>query len=354
MPRLCFIRESILRRPQLFTSLMLLALAAGTDAHAHGVTLHLQHTQPATSTVSTKFIEPWTNKVHDDAGGRITLHIEPLAAKDTDLFQLVVERQADVVWMDLTNAAEAFPRLGVFAVSLPGNTSEGSSRAVWTQVEMNDLGFREFKEMRIVAVSRRGPPLFHLRDKQPASLADLQGLKIGVPGSDGESFLKALGVSVIAMSYADMGKALENSSIDGVMLSWNSLEAYALDKFVKHHVNAPDNAVWAYAELSALLMNPNAYRAMTDDLKQVIRANSGMDASAWLGKVFDEDAAQARERAAARGAHIATLPDAELGTWEKAAEAAIAKHVEALDARKLKGARMVTSARKLITENDGK
>ena len=354
MSLISFIRPVRSQRTGAFAFFLLLALALGRDVHAHGVTLNLQHTLPATSAVSTKFIEPWATKVHDDSGRRITLHIEPVAADGADLFLSVQNRKADVVWMDLVNPAETFPRLGVFGAALPGNSCEGSSRAVWTLVEMNDLGFREFKDMRVVAASRRGAPLFHLRDRKPASLADLKGVKVAVPNADGEAFLKALGMTAVTMSYPDMSRALANADIDGVMLSWNSLDAYGLDKLVKTHVNAPDGAVWAFAELSVLLMNPDAYRSLIDDLKQVVRGNSGMEASAWLGKVFDEGAAQARERAAARGDSIATLPAGDAGPWEQAAKAAIDQRVKALDARELKGARMVDGARKLIEENDRK
>lgn len=354
MPRHFFTLICALRRIVAVAPILLLGMAYGGDAIAHGVTLHLQHAQSATSAVITKFIEPWVNKVHSDAGGRISLHVDPAVDEGSDLFQSVQSRKADVVWMDLTHPAELFPRIGVFAAALPGNTCEGSSRAVWTLVEMSDLGFREFKEMRVVAASRRGAPLFHLRDKTPASLAEFKGARIAVPNADGEAFLKALGLSATIMSVTDMRNALTNASIDGVMLSWNSLHNYGLDKLVSTHVNPPDGAVWAFAELSVLLMNPDAYRSMTDDLKQVIRANSGMDASAWLGKIFDEQATHAREHALARGERITTLPGADAGAWEQAARAATDQRVKSLDERGLNGSKMVAGARKLIEENDRK
>jgi len=335
-------------------SAFVFSLALAGNALAHGVTFKLQHIQASGSALNQYFITPWVQEIHDKSGGRINVLTTPAndASASTDLFQVAQDRVADIVWLDLPAWSGEFPRYSVFACALPGTTSEASSKALWSWSDTNDLGFREFKELRILAASRHDAPLFHMREKQLASLSDLQGMKIGIPNPDGADFLAALGASPVVTSGPEMRKALADAEIEGVLLSWSSLTTLGLADLVKVHVSAPAGAPWAYAEVSALLMNPDAYRSLADDLKQVVRASSGSDISAWVGKVFDENAAKAQQDAAARGDSIGNLPESDLATWNEAADAAISKRVTALDDHGLRGEKIITKARAVITEYD--
>ena len=283
-----------------------LLLAFVADAFGHGVTFKFQDAQPPGSAFGRQFIEPWVRKIHDESGGRINLLIAPrdTASAKTDLFQAVLDRQADVVWIDLHQPATAHPRFSVFGMPLEGSSSAGSSQALWWWVDTNDLAFREFKEMRVLAASRHDAPVFHMRDKPVSSLSDLKDKRIAIPNSEAAPFLTALGAKPIVADNSGMRSALAESRADGMLLSWSSLTAYGLQELVTTHAEAPSNAPWPYAEMSVLLMNPDAYRGLADDLKQVIRANSGGDVSAWIGKTFDQAAEAARQQAAENGETI--------------------------------------------------
>lgn len=330
------------------------ALALAGNAFAHGVTFKLQHSQAPGSALNQTFITPWAQKIHDESGGRISLLTMPAGEADgaVDLFQIALDRAADIVWLDLPASSGDFPRFGIFSASLPGITSAGSSQALWAWSDSNDLGSREFRELRILAASRHDAPLFHMRQHPIASLSELKGLKIAIPNTDGEDFLAALGASPLVATGSQMRKALADGTVDGVLLSWSSLTTLELAQFVKMHAAAPTGAPWAYGEVSALLMNSDAYRSLADDLKQVIRANSGNDVSAWIGKVFDESAAKARQAAAEHGDVLRSLPASDLAAWTEAATTALKQRVKALDDRKLRGEKMVIKVRALINEYD--
>ena len=340
------------RSLNLYAALLFFTLAG--NAFAHGVTFKLQHAQPADSALNRNFVEPWANKIHDDSGGRINLLATPGNQADAamDLFQLVQDRGADVVWLDLPQSADAFPRFSVFGSALAGATSAGSSQALWSWSDTNDLAFREFREMRILAASRHDAPLFHLREKPVSTLSDLKGLTIATPNADGQDFLTALGASPVVMPGSAMRKALTDASVDAILLSWSSLATLKLEDLVKVHVAAPPGAPWAYSELSVLLMNPDAYRSLADDLKQIIKDNSGGDISAWIGKVFDEEAIRSRKRAAERGDKIGNLPESDRPNWDEAANAAVNKRIKALDDLGLRGEKMISKVRALIGEYD--
>lgn len=351
---LSFCRHILARSRCLINCATILSLTLAANAYPHGVTFKYQDSEPANSAFSTRFLQPWANKLHEDSRGRINLLIAPqdAASANTDLFGAVMERNADIVWLNLQSPAATHPRFMVFETALEGATSEGSSQALWSWTDMNDLAFREFKEMRILAAVRHDAPLFHMRENVLSSLSDLKGAKIAIPTSGAETFLRKLGASPLVVPEADIPEALAQNRADGVLLSWSSFVTLDLGTLLKTHSEAPPGAPWPYAELSVLLMNPEAYRGLADDLKQTISANSGNDVSALIGKTMDEAARAARLQASERGDSINMLPESDLGKWREAATAAVHERITSLDAMGLKGEKIISKARALIVEYD--
>ena len=331
-----------------------LLFAFAANIHAHGVTLKYQDAEPADAAFSANFLQPWANKIHDDSRGRINLLIAPQdpATANPDLFRVVMDRGADIVWLNLQGPAKSYPRFMVFGTALEGATSEGSSKALWMWVDMNNLAFREFIEMRILAAARHDAPLFHMRENALSSLSDLKGAKIAIPTPEAATFLSKLGALPVVVPGPALSDALAQRGVDGVLLSWSSLARLKLESLVKSHSDAPQGAPWPYSELSVLLMNPDAYRGLADDLKQTMRANSGDNVSALIGKTIDEAALAARERAVERGETINALPQSDLDQWRDAATAAVSERVVTLDALGLKGEKLVSKARAVIVEYD--
>ncbi len=95
-----------------------------------------------------------------------------------------------------------------------------------------------------------------------------------------------------------------------------------------------------FADVFVLLMNAEAYRGLSDELKKVINANSGAGMSATLGRIFDDSNARAGQ--SADGNHS----DAE------ARQRAIDNRIKELDQRGLDGKELLESARALLTQYD--
>jgi len=330
------------------------ALSVG-NAFAHGVTFKAHHALPADSIVLKNFLEPWAQKIHDESGARINFLIsaeDPANGAYARLFQMAKVRKFDVVWLDLHDAATDFPKFSVFGLPLAANSSEGSSRALWAYVDINDLGFREFGKLRVIAASRHDAPLFHMHSINIESLSDLNGRKIAIPNPDSAALLAAVGASPIVTPESSIGEALSGGKVDGALLSWSRLATLKLEELVKTHTGFPAGAPSPYAETSVLLMNRDAYRSLADDLKRVVRGNSGSGASAWIGTVFDDGAARARQRARERGDAINILPADDLARWQDAVKAVVDDRIRNLDERGLKGKSLIDKARELITEYD--
>ncbi len=112
---------------------LVLPLPAST-ASAHGVTLKVQHDLPADSAFHTQFLVPWTQKLEKESAGRLRFRLLPAAQAGggaPQLYDQVVEGEADIVWTGIGHTPARFPAVEVFELPLAANSAQGSSRALW-------------------------------------------------------------------------------------------------------------------------------------------------------------------------------------------------------------------------------
>ena len=332
-------------------------MAAGpialNTASAHGINLKVQHALPADSTFHTQFLVPWTQKVEKDSGARLHFHLYPamqMGGEPSKLFEQVKSGDADIVWAGTDGAG--FASLEPFELPFMTSSTPGSSRALWEYVRMSDVAHMELDGIRVLAIHQSDAPQFHLRDRQIESLADLSRLKMGVASRIGAKLLAALGANAVEMPPAGMAGALSNGELDGVLLPWEAVPALKIDGSVKHHSEIDPKTARLYASVNVFAMNATAFKSLPDDLKKVILANSSAETSAWLAKVFDDAAANARKAAQERGDAINVLPKEELVKWKASAQAVIDEWMKDLDKRGGQGKELIDSAREAIAEYD--
>lgn len=331
-----------------------LPLWAGTVS-GHGVTLKVHHGLPADSAFHTQFLVPWTQKLEKESAGHLRFRLFPalqMGGAAPDLYDQVKEGVADIVWTGVGYTPARFPAVEVFELPLTANSAQGSSRALWEYVRLNELSRKEFDGVRLLAVGRHDAPQLHMRNKRVQALADLAGLKIATPARSAGSFLSALGAAPVEMPATRAGAALSSGAVDGVLLPWDAVTALGIGELVKYHTQLDPQSPWLYSAVFVLAMNPATYKSLPEDLRKVISANSGADTSAWLGAVFDAAAASARQLAVDRGDAIDELPAAALVSWREPAQAMVEDWIKDLDGRGLKGRALVESARASLAEYD--
>jgi len=326
------------------------------SAWAHGVALRVQHALSADSAFHTQFLVPWAHKVEQESGGRLHVQLYPamqMGGEAAQLFDQAKNGDAEIVWGALTDDVRGrFPALEVFALPFVSNSTEGSSRALWEYMRMSDLAHTEFDGVRVLAIHQSDAPQFHLRHRSIESLADLNGLKLAVPSPMGAKVLAALGAASVEMPTARVATALSNGELDGAVLPWEAIPALKLEEIAKYHSELAPNSPRLYSSVYVLAMNAAAYKSLPDDLKKVVLANSGAETSARLGKMFDDAAASARKRAAARGNAINVLPADELAKWKTPAQRVIDQWTQELAQHGLQGNELIESARGALAEYD--
>jgi hypothetical protein len=131
-------------------------VVCATDAAAHGVSLDLHHPLPADSAVHRAFLVPWAQKVAQDSGNRISIHIHPASAgadPAKGLYEQAEDGDADLVWEPIRTSPERFPRLAVFQSVFLGGSAQDANRALAEYIRVNDLLDRDFGGVRVIAAS---------------------------------------------------------------------------------------------------------------------------------------------------------------------------------------------------------
>jgi TRAP-type C4-dicarboxylate transport system substrate-binding protein len=98
-------------------------------------------------------------------------------------------------------------------------------------------------------------------------------------------------------------------------------------------------------------MNKAKYASLPPDLKAVIDKNSGMETSAWLGKVQQGGDAPGRESAVKLGNSIYTIPAAEAQEFKRKARLVEVEWMQDMDKRGFNGKQLLDTAKSLIAKH---
>ncbi len=330
----------------------LVASMTGAVQAAEVVTLRVHHFLPASSTAHVKFIAPWCAKIQSDSGGQLKCQIYPsmqLGGTPPQLFDQVKDGVADIVWTLPGYQAGRF--MVIEAFELPFMTaaeSQKSSRALWHYATKNATN--EFRGVRPLIFHVGEGAIFHTNSKPIRTLADFKGLKLRAPTRLASKLIGALGGVPVAMPVPQVGESLSKGVIDGALLPWEVLPSLKVHEIVKHHSELDAGVPNISNNVFVLAMNPAKYESLPADLKRVIDANSGADASAWVGKVWDEAREPARKLAVDRKNSFYKVPASELAEWQKAAEPVSTSWIKEVAEKGHDGNRLLQEARALLQQ----
>lgn len=314
------------------------------------MTLRLHQFLPAQANVPRHVLDVWADKVEADSDGRIEIQRYPsmqLGGTPPELIGQVEDGVADIVWTVAGYTPGRFPRTEVFELPFMMTDAEATSRAYWELAEQEMLD-ADFKNFKVLAVWVHGPGLIH--SKQPIrEVSDLDGVKLRAPTRVANQLFSSLGATSIGMPVPAVPEALSKGVIDATVIPWEVTGALKVAELVSHHTEFGDASLYTTAFIFA--MNKDRYESLPDDLKAVIDANSGMEASAFAGKTMAAYDAPSREIAVERGNEIIELTPEEVEAWRAASQPTIDAWIAEMDEKGLDGAGLVERARALIDKH---
>ena len=331
------------------------ALAIGASpARAQELVLKLHHFLPPQATIQALVFNPWCEKIGKESGGKIKCQIYPamqLGGTPPQLFDQAKDGVADIVWTVPTYQAGRFLKSEVFELPFMARNAETGSPALYEFVQKNSLD--EFQGVRILAMHLHDGSLLHFSGKAVKTLEDVKGLKVRGPTRIGAKFLTALGATPVQMPLPQVPESVSKGVIDGAMVPWEGVPPIKLQEIAKFHTDTAAGAPRMSNTIFVIAMNEAKYNGLPADLKRVIDANSGLDWSKQIGKVFDGTTEPAKKLAAAAGGVFDTLSQAEYDRWVKATDGVNKEWITEISAKGANGEALLNDARALIKKYGG-
>jgi TRAP-type C4-dicarboxylate transport system substrate-binding protein len=265
-------------------ALAALTLAAALSAWpvvgaAQDVTLRIHHFLPAPAPVPKNFITPWAEKVTKEAGGKLKVEIYPamqLGGRPPALIDQARDGVVDIVWTLPGYTPGRFPGTEAFELPFVPASAEATSQAAWDFYEKYLK--KEFESVHVIAVHVHGPGLLHVKGNGVTKLEDLKGLKLRGPTRQATALLSALGATPVGMPVPAMPEALSKGVIDGTVIPWEVTTPLKVAQLVQSHTNFTGSR-GLYTSFFVFAMNKAKYDGLPADIKKVIDANSGKEAS---------------------------------------------------------------------------
>ena len=286
---------------------------AFASVRAQEITLKVHHFLPTHATTHAQLIVPWCDKIQKESA-----------------------------------PAARFPITEVFELPFMMTNAEATSRALWDYVQKHARA--EFKDVHLIAMHTHGPGYIHMRERPIRSQGDFKGLKIRAPTRLTNKLLGTMGATPVGMPVPQVPEALSKGVIDGAVIPWEVVPAVKVQELTKHHTETDPKYPALYTSVFLFAMNPAKYRALPEDLRKVIDANSGADLSAWAGKIFQEADVPGRKLAEERKNQFYMIPAAELERWRKIAQRVTDDWIKEMSAKGHDGSALVESARALIRQ----
>ena len=326
------------------------ALARFAHGQAQAV-LKLHHFFSPQSSMHTKFLAPWAEKVGAASGGHIRVDVfasMQLGGVPTELYDQVARAGvADIVWTLPGISLNRFPT--VEALELPfvaGKRALANARAVQEFAATNLR--EEFRAVRPLLVCAHDQSLIHAQ-KPIATLDDLKELKLRPPTRLSAETLKALGAAPAFVALSQVTQAFASKALDGCVLPWDTAAAAKIHEQMKFHAEiatSPTLSTGTYI----LAMNRAKYAALPDDLKKVIDENSGDAAATMIGRMWDEQAAGIEDMVRKLGNTVSAISAEEAARWRKATEPVIENWIKQARTRSIDGGKVVETVRALVAK----
>ena len=327
-------------------AILVLFFAASHLCSAQTITLKLHHFLPASSTAHVNFMVPWCKKIEEQSAGKMKCQIYPsmqMGGTPQQLFDQAKDGVADIVWTVPGYQAGRFPITEAFELPFMIYSSEKASRGLWNYANKNALG--DYKGVKPILFHVHDGSLIHSTKIQVKTLEDFKGLRVRAPTRQSTKMAEALGATPVPMPLPQAADALSKGVIDGAIIPWEVVPAMKFQEITKFHTEMPVGGPQMSNTVFILAMNQARYDSLPPELKKIIDANSGAEPSAWVGKIFAEDAAPGRKSAEVRHNNFYTLPAAEWKRWEKATAIVADEWVKDMNAKGLDGKRLLEEAK---------
>jgi TRAP-type C4-dicarboxylate transport system substrate-binding protein len=288
--------------PNFRTLTATIALAVAAPA-AFAEELVLSSWLPPRHPIVVNALEPWAEQVEEATDGRVTVRIlrKPLGSPPAH-FDMARDGVADITYgLHSFTEDDRFHRAELGQFSFLGDDAVANSEAYWEIYTGQLDAEQEHAGTKLLGLFLHGPGLLHNNKVKVEDVADIEGLKVRVPGGYVADLMGALGATPLFMSSPEVYEKLSRGVIDGVAFTYEALTAFKLTDDLKYSMTVPGgiyNTTWF------LVMNEDKWDAISPEDQAAIEEISGAAFAALVGEAWNAADAAATEEIEAAGIEL--------------------------------------------------
>jgi len=266
------------------------SFSASTMAAEH--TLTISSWAPPGHGINSQMWPNLIEMIEEATDGKVTAEIKYGLAPPPAQMDLVLDGAADMTIIFHGYQAGRFTATKL--IELPGyeGNAEAASVAYWRVHEKLLADADEHRGVKLIGLHTHGPAQLH-SDQSIQGLAEIEGMKIRVPGGVGSDVVAALGGTGIKVPAPKVYETLASKAADGVVMPFESRGGFKLTEVAKNVYEVPGGL---YRGSFAYLMSQERFDSLPKDLQAALEEKVfGEPTSRMAGKVWDSIDTKGRE-----------------------------------------------------------
>lgn len=290
------------------------ALLAGGHAWAHAETYELKASSylPPNHTINRE-ITRWAKDLEQKSDGRLVIKLFPSGQMGPVQRQFDLARTgvADISYVLHGATPGRFPltELAQYPMLIPDGRT--GSQAM---MDIADLLEKEHRGVKVLYFMATPPIPLLMADKKITRIDQLKGARIRHPGTVYASLISALGASPVGVVPAEVADSLSKGTIAGTLMSFEGAESFQLGQNIKYATDINGGVV-----TFALVMNPDSYGKLPEDLRRLIDESTGLEGAKRVGTTSDQADQHGLEYMRKAGIEIVSLEAEDAKKYEAVA-----------------------------------
>jgi TRAP-type C4-dicarboxylate transport system substrate-binding protein len=266
------------------------ALLAGGQASAQTV-WRFSNWVPPTHPLTVEVFKVWAQKVEEATKGHVKIQFVSALGNPPSHFDLVKDGVADVAMSVNSYTANRFVLSEGVELPFLAPNAMSSCIAYWNTYEKFFKKADEYKGVHLVGIWTHGPAHIFTRDKKLNTIADIEHLKMRVPGGIVNEIAKKLGTVPVFAPASQAYDVLSKGVADGIFFPTESVYNFKIGPVIHHALEIPDGL---YRTGHYLIVNQAKWDALSAEDKKAIDSVSGMELAKLAGAMWDKADAEGK------------------------------------------------------------